>query len=541
MTPNTTVTLYATPFDISNKYVIAAASEGEALGIVNSYPQKVYTNCYWQRDNDFVFRANGNINEVEQYNYCVYLNNGKYNFAFITQCDYVNDAMTLVHLALDPWLNFAGQYVFHDSPMRRCHIPEAWDSERIYNAVEPYEVAGWYDQRVTFGDPTTYNSYKVYIVTKVPADSYDDSTVSTFYNAVNELIRNGAPQVMTAFWQSVQPGLTRIINIHPQAATALCTLSELEIIVRNFLVNGRSADIIGAYYVPECCLLDFSSGKKSDIEPFYIDKQLNIGAQFPYWYKASYSPQFKRIYINNCGNTHFLPVEEITLTYLNQVGAPNMKFNIGADPSMNGCIYVWPDYTALPCYREHITTSMPWDKVQVTGYGVDVYQQTMNQLQSGKIAYYGASGAVSSLAGLNLTGAVDAVADTIFSGLENLVDANRVAKSGSFATSIGTASMASYNLASELVTIGVQTPKSIAQIYRMFGSFGYTLNGEVVPITFKDLPYWKYYQTQEASIEGRKVPQRYLNQIIQRFNAGIFVFNDTSSYKDFSKSLDNHY
>lgn len=541
MTPNTTVTLYATPFDISNKYVIAAASEQEALGIVSSYPSRVYTDCYWQRDNDWVFRANGNINEVEQYNYCVFLNNGKYNFAFITEFTYVNDAMTLVHLVIDPWLNYAGDYIFHDSPMKRCHIPAAWDQERIYNAVEPYEVAGWYDDHVTFGDAAEYeDTYKVFLVTKVPANSYDNTTVGTFYRAYNDLINNGAFQSMTSFWVAIQPGDTDVINIHPQAPTYLGGVNEMELILRNFLINGRSSDIIGAYYVPEACLSDHTTGPKSALEPKFEEKELFVGSDQPYWLKAAYSPQFKRIYICNCGNTHYLPVEEIVLTYLTSRSA-TMKFNIGCDPSMNGSIYAWPNYSAMPTFREHLVTSMPWDKVQVTGYGVDVYQQSMNQLESGKIMYEAASGFAHSLLSLDLIGTVDAVANATFDSMQNRLEGNRIAKSGSFTSSSGSSSMACYNLMSELVTFGVQRPKSSAQIYRMFGTFGYTLNGEVVPITFKDLPYWKYYMTQEAAIEGRKVPQRYLTQIINRFNAGIFIFNDVASYKDFSNAWDNHY
>ena len=131
MTPNTTVTLYATDFDISNRYVIAADSIGEALSIVGAYPSRVYTDCYWQRTDEFVFRCKGNINEVEQYNYCVFLNNGRYTFAFVTKCQYVNDAMTWVYLTIDPWLNFAGQYVSMTVP---CAAPirEATGRQKIY-------------------------------------------------------------------------------------------------------------------------------------------------------------------------------------------------------------------------------------------------------------------------------------------------------------------------------------------------------------------------------------------------------------------------
>lgn len=75
----------------------------------------------------------------------------------------------------------------------------------------------------------------------------------------------------------------------------------------------------------------------------------------------------------------------------------------------------------------------------------------------------------------------------------------------------------------------------------MFGTYGYMWSGANLPIVFKTLPYWNYYETLDASITGKQVPQKYLNQVIAMFNRGVFVFNDTANYKDFSKAADNHY
>ena len=548
MTPNTTVTLYATPFDISNKYVIAADSPEEALGIVSSYPSKVYTDCYWQRDNDFVFRARGNINEVEQYNYCVYFNNGRYNFSFITQCDYVNDDMTLVHLALDPWLNFAGQYVFHDSPMVRCH-PSSGNAVQGLHTAEPINVlltafnhstGGFYDE----------DSTMTYLVTTLKALSLPDVTAITdYWNGMLELARQTSVSGLINWSLSMRSGYTYAGNaLQPNTCVGTTTIDR---IVDAFIQNGMQSAIIAAYHVPTSLVPAGPAIDARELPLHVVHKQLDIDMPIaPKWRKTKTSRQFRKIVLNCAGNTRELPLE---LMEAKLMTGGNLDIDIIANPNMFG------NFTAQvlginEMFKQMFQCVSPvWDRVPLVGYGVDqmVFKQalyntvtnvasttfdTIGQLTD-KFSYLtkGVFGTIAS--------AGREIAEGVAAEYQNSMNTQQQVMNGGIAIGGASSSMSVYNQTAPLFKALSFTPSSgnVLKIDKTFGTYGYMMEGEIVPIAFKTLPYWNYYQTQEAAIEGRKVPQRYLTQIIQRFNAGIFIFNTAADYKDFSKALDNHY
>lgn len=548
MTPNTTVTLYATPFDISNKYVIAANSPGEALGIVSSYPSKVYTDCYWQRDNDFVFRANGNINEVEQYNYCVYLNNGRYNFAFITECDYVNDAMTLVHLATDPWLNYAGQYVFHDSPMIRCHPASDSTTEGLHTS-EPMNVLLTTLTQVSGG---MYNedSTMTYLVTTLKSTSLPDTTAITdYWNGMLALAQQTSVSGLINWSLQLQSGYTYAGNaIQPNTSVGT---SAIDKIVDAFIQNGMQSAIIAAYHVPTSLIPGGTAIDAQTLPLEVIHKQLNIDMPVtPKWRKTKISPQFRKIVLNCAGNSREIPIEFMAAKLYS---GGNLDIDIITNPNMFGNFTAQVQGISDTFKQMFQCVSPVWDRVPLVGYGVDqmvfkqaIYNTVTNVASTGfdsigqltdKINWI-KQGVVGTLAAAGRE-----VAEGVAAEYQNSMNTQQRVLNGGVAIGGASASISAYNQTAPLFKAISFTPSGpdVQKIDRIFGTYGYIMDGEIVPIEFKTLPYWKYYQTQEAAIEGRKVPQRYLSQIIQRFNAGIFVFNDVASYKDFSKALDNHY
>ena len=560
MTPNTTVTLYATPFDISNKYVIAADSSGEALAIVSSYPSKVYTDCYWQRDNDFVFRANGNINEVEQYNYCVYLNNGRYNFAFITQCDYVNDAMTLVHLAIDPWLNFAGQYVFHDSPMVRCH-PSSADYSKVNYHTEPYTVEAWRTVHEDYGEPHENMSSNVFFMSALNGNQYDNTTLQVWLQGMYELLNGGGAATLQSFYQGMTARGCDIYGGHAQAPTMYLSRNGLDTYVKRIMQNGRQNDIIGAYFIPPVFVpegISPDSGSIIMMRPKTYDMTLSIEPpEAIHWRKIRYSEQFNRLYVNMCGTVSYLPFNNL------KVDISTVTLHLLADPSYNGCIYASVDPDDMYNADAYMLHSMPWDKVQVSGYGLN----TTALVQSGLNIAPTLFDTLSSVAGAAMSIPTDVAIGGIIGGVGGAITAGAkgvlgtagelargvaniapelmrqgdIIRSGGYAGNTGVSSMASYNMRFPLVTFALERPYDVSNLERLFGTYGYMQDGDICKIRFKELPHWHYYQAANASIEGNKVPQRYLAQVIGMFNSGVFVFNSVADYKDFSKALDNHY
>lgn len=553
MTPNTTVTLYATPFDISNKYVIKAESPGEALGIVSAYPSKVYTDCYWQRGNDFVFRANGNINEVEQYNYCVFLNNGRYNFAFITQCDYVNDAMTLVHLAIDPWLNYAGQYIFHDSPMVRAH-PSNDNAPQGFYTQEPITCNERPRIEQESGGHFTDDLPVLYIMTGVRAQDINlDTTVTDYWDGVLDLTKEISVQRLIDWSKNMKPHYTNAGNVL-QPNTCVGDALLISGIVASFLQNGMDNMLIGAYHVPHYFNPNQGAAIDADLiegkyTTFEISTALTTTAHK--WRKMKVSPQFRKLILNAAGNTREIPFEY--LAAMSTTESP-VTIRIDINPSYNG-FFTLKVANLGDVMDNFMVQSPPWDRVPLLAFGV---QNTVFQRYFAKTASRAAGGlwdvignAVKGFAAGGAAGAIAAgvgsLAGEAGNFLLNQPSENIGVKDevlGSGAVVGGAAgSMTVYNQSAPIFMATIYSPSNgdCIRIAKMFGTYGYMMDGEIVPITLTGLPYWKYYQTVDAAIEGRQVPQRYLSQIISRFNSGIFIFTDTSSYKDFSKAADNHY
>jgi hypothetical protein len=558
MTPNTTVTLYATPFDISNKYVIAADSPGEALAIVSSYPSKVYTDCYWQRDNDFVFRANGNINEVEQYNYCVYLNNGRYNFAFITECDYVNDAMTLVHLATDPWLNFAGQYTFNPSPMVRCHPPQDNQPTSIkYADPEPIDVDEWTTTIQKYGDSPTIAPEKglpITLVTALSGTKYVNMLSSSYwdnlYNFINGNNAGGYASMISTYANS-DP--TVINGTTLQLPTSVGNLDTIKQLITNIIKVGREQDIIGAYYVPDSMYSGLPSTGIASLATYNgISEQIVIdlsttGILNPVrWSKISFLPQYKRIYANVAGNVYEYDVRQFYPQKLFP-GGGNSVFNVESDVSINGCIkLIVKQDGILRGADKYVVCSNVWDRIQLSVFGVNQFTLQRNLMNARRTLLSGAMTVLGNAIDTNPRGMVESFADLYYATEENKLSTKESTISGGYTLQSADNSMADYNRHYPLVIVGVDKPteNEIEKLNSYFGTYGYTMNGKVCPLdSFKApvLPYWYYYHSMNASIEGRNVPQRYLLRVIDMFNRGVFVFRDTASYKNFGLAKDNHF
>ena len=547
MTPNTTVTLYATDFDISNRYVIAAASAGEALGILGAYPSQVYNNCYWQRTDDFVFRCNGNINEVEQYNYCVFLNNGRYNFAFITKCQYVNDAMTWVYLTIDPWLNFAGQYVFHDSPMRRAHPRSDGQTEVLLsNATEPYEVDRLLAHSTPVAEPGEDDTM-CYLVTAVKTTSYSNASAANYWDAIAAL-ENGSGGNMTSYVAGIVSQVT-YMNGGYQACTSLVTVSTAQDIIKAFIANGRQSDILAIYHVPKD-LRGFTTESRDMAGLFLpvggtelkVDSSTAAFQGQARWNKIKVSPQFRRIIMNACGNCVEVPIESIPLQLL--LSRTDITFRYSVDNGINGCAYLKCASSVDSNVRQASTPT--WDRYSINGYSpnlTDLKRNDIAQLRNISQATLGILGSILTPSPSMVSGVLGTAMDAALNQRSNTIERGEIMKEGAFTVGTPVSSITAYNQMSPVLEVIVYEPSlfDTRRLNVMFGTYGYMWSGANLPIVFKTLPYWNYYETIDASITGKQVPQKYLNQVIAMFNRGVFVFNDTSSYKDFSKAADNHY
>lgn len=517
MNPNTTVTLYATDFDITNKHVIYADSEEAAFAAVSSFPSKVYTNCYWQRTDGFVFRATGNINEVERYNYCIFENDGRRNYAFITKCQYVNDDMTWVYLEIDPWLNFAGQYVFHDSPMDRCHPKEDGDFDNIITE-EPVNVfphVGTNSEAI--GLQNTDDSATC-LITRVSAEAYTGMATS-FWNGLASMIHDGDASALSSMFS----GLLAYgcdCGVCAQPNTSVIKSSQLSNTINTFTRVNKENDVLYAYHIPKSVRTVESGIDVTEMAPFKIsagDLDLTPGQwkQLNKWKKGWQSPQFNEIRLTVCGNTRTYNFDELIPDDI-QEGL--YRFAGFATQDAHGCITIYCLSYAGDTAASTVQ-GKTWDTVQVMSVYVPQKQDYVTTGVKGVIET-AVAGAVGGLVGIGgASKSFDRVGEQV--------------RGRSVVLGTNTTSIASWNKCNPLVLAEyiAGTEHDAEVLNNFFSTYGYNMGGLVKPINLDGMPHWTYNQTRQASITGRGVPQRYLDQVIAMFNSGVFIYKTIGDYK----------
>ena len=527
MIPNTTVTLYATPFDITNRYVVYANSEADAFAIVSGYPSREFTNCYWQR-NYRAFRAKGNINELSQFNYCVFENDGKKNFAFITSMEYHNDDYTDIELKLDFWLNYAGQYSFLPSPMRRCHpLTDEW-GENING--EPFSVGSFVPSGYwSTGEPLGYVTPSIFVITTVNALTFE-TTPTNYWDAYARMFTGEGNQFAALFSELKSTSFTCAGVV--QGNTSFCDEENLDRLLNSFERVGRLDCVVGAYRIPFEAIspaisvgYDLASATEKG-ELFTITR---TSEQETHWKKIEYSPQFNHITVNCGGN-----VKEYDILQTSKQ-EPAIEFVYKCNQTRHGCVVISSlDYKMI---GQSVLCSPEWDEVQIVGYGS----------QTGNLANRTVSSALSitkQIIGgltnpLSISGRItDAIGTLTESQNQTISDI----QGQGYLIGSNSSNLTTYCLNAPLIEGAWYIPNNseLKQLDTMFCTYGYSYNGEVENVLLNHMPIWNYVETQSLSVIARRVPQWAITECIQRFNSGIFIFKDKMMYKQFGLAPQNH-
>lgn len=103
ITPETEIYLLKSPLTLSNKNQITFANKTAQFNYFNSLPKiGIDDGSYLRKDE--VIRFPAHIDEIIEYNYCMYKNSNysnKWFYAFIIDMKYENDSMTSIKIKTD--------------------------------------------------------------------------------------------------------------------------------------------------------------------------------------------------------------------------------------------------------------------------------------------------------------------------------------------------------------------------------------------------------------------------------------------------------
>ena len=103
ITPQTDIRLLKVPLEIDNKNQLTFASLEAQEQYFLSLPHLLVDDSSYQRKDEYISYP-AHIDEIIEYNYCMYRNDNysnKWFYAFITDMKYENDGTTYISLATD--------------------------------------------------------------------------------------------------------------------------------------------------------------------------------------------------------------------------------------------------------------------------------------------------------------------------------------------------------------------------------------------------------------------------------------------------------
>lgn len=193
--PQTDVYLLKVPLEIDNTNQLTFANATAQHTYFNSLPKIGYDNFTYQRK-DGVIRIPALIDDIIQYNYVMYRNEGfsnKWFYAYIDKMEYLNDGVTAVSIVTDVWQTWQFDLTYKSTFIEREHVNSDTVGEHTY--PEGLELGDVVQNSSTIFEPnktvktsgnteTLSNKYMiVFQVSELPAGSYGISNPHQ-YNSV---------------------------------------------------------------------------------------------------------------------------------------------------------------------------------------------------------------------------------------------------------------------------------------------------------------------------------------------------------------------
>lgn len=124
--PNSEIYLIKCPIELDNLNQLSFANATAQHNYFNSLPKLSLTNATFQRK-DGTIRWPGSMEDILEYNYCMYRNKShgnKWFYAFIDNMSYISDNMTAIKISTDAWNTWQFDITWHPTYVEREHVTD---------------------------------------------------------------------------------------------------------------------------------------------------------------------------------------------------------------------------------------------------------------------------------------------------------------------------------------------------------------------------------------------------------------------------------
>lgn len=545
--PQTNIRLLKVPISLDNKNQLTFKTKKEQIDYFLSLKDYVDIDevQYQRKDNIINFPAH--IDEILEYNYCIYQNSNytnKWFFAFITNMTYENDGLTYVQIATDVFQTWQ-----FDINFKECFV-----EREMINVNEDVPGSNLIPESLELGEIKIQSSYNfdelkpLYIIA-FTGDKFGETDISQdgfSYNGIES-------SVTFLVTNTLRTGL-QIINTHGQGDKILTVFSIPRFCVDDFVPHDTQQETV--YY----CTPITRNFKQSPIYKTLGSRPSSIDGytpknkkllQYPFIY-LGFNPQngsqkiFRYEDFQN-GTPIFKLLSEInpnpTVQFIPQNYRGKSNDNLSDNVTMNG----YPNIS----YKNDVFNT--WVAQNANIVSLQMQQEQYNYEISALKGGLGMGGSLLSMTENLALGDVGKVASSSGGFIGTALDLTALDQNHAFyiqnqmaqiekqkllpdnaSLSGSNATLLGYNLLNYNIFTTYTIKRQFAErIDKYWDMFGYLTNKIKKP-NINNRPNWNYIKTIGANIFGN-IPQMDLEAIKNMFNNGITLWHDKSTFLDYSK------
>lgn len=541
ITPSTNLFLLKNPLEIDNKNQLTFTNKQTQYNYFHSLPFLEVENISYQRK-DNIIRFPGHIDNLLEYNYCMYQNENytnKWFYAFITNMRYVNDNMTEITITTDVWQTWQFDLTFKQSFIEREMINVNDDIPGANLLPEGLETGEFTIQNsVTSSDLTPLYGI-AYLASEIVVEGttyhYTGGSYNGILNGILFIIGDAETINDIIFDINVTQGLgENIMTVFTIPQFACPDALNNSITGKNYTV------LAGDYTAPST--IEILEGLPTSLNG-YTPKNQKLRT-FPYVYlgfnPSNGSQKILRYEDFTTGQPSFKKICEInqnpTAVYIPQ-NYKNVEDNVSESVTLNG-------YPTISWKTDYFNSWLAQNNQIISlQMSEELYNYEIGQIQTGV-------NATGNIVNQAMKGNLGVLSTSINAGLDiakNDVNHDYYIKNqmaqiekqqmlpdkGTLGSSNST--LLGYNLMNKgLFTVYTIKKQFAERIDKFFDCFGYLTNQIKLP-NLHNRPNWNYVKTIGVNIQST-IPQNDLQAIKNLFDNGITLWHNPSTFLDYSQN-----
>ena len=526
--PQTDVYLLKVPLEIDNTNQLTFANATAQFNYFNSLPKIGYDNFTYQRK-DGVLRIPALIDDIIQYNYVMYRNEGfsnKWFYAYIDKMEYISGGMTAVSIVTDVWQTWQFDLTYKTTFIEREHVND--DTVGAHTIAEGLECGEY-----------VINSTQTLKPDKTVKD-HDNQTIGWYYPIVFQTTELVSPFTGINTYQSEYNGIFSGLFYF-----ATISIGGARWVLEQYANAGKSDSVVAIFLAPK----EFFNGAykytpagtsvnlyvpndtvtTSELLPTTtISRPTKVNGYTPKNNKLFCYP-FSYLYVtNNAGIDTDFRYED----FKNATPKFYMAGALGQGCNTKLCPVDYKSNDNMETFEYGITGA----KYPICAWSSDYYTNWMTQ--NAVNVGLGLTSSILSMGANAISGNVTGTANSLLSGVGGVMNQIYQAKIHPDQARGNTSCGDLLIPWQRYFTVDCMSVRSeVAQsIDKFFSMFGYKVNTVKTP-NITGRRNWNYVKTIGCYIEA-DIPQEDLQSIKDMFNNGVTFWHNSSTFGDYNQNND---